>query len=477
MTAAVSPPRPALLVPGLLLALLVLPMAAATGLPEAALLPRRLLLSLAWFAGLLLGVQLIDRVLWERVVERGAGVRIPRLLRQVVALVLGVIALAALLNQVWDVAIATVLATTGVLGLVLGLALRPILTDLFSGIALNIEQPFRLGDFVTLRPSGQREPISGTVREINWRCTRVVTPEDNLISVPNSVVAAAIVENLSFPSPVGEHELDITLPWEAPAPQVEAVLQAAVAQAWAQGATAGERPPTVRLCRLDGQGCTWKIVYLLDPRRKPKGPARHLLLGCVRQHLLCAGLQPAAPPEAAVAPPPPAPAPDPSQPEGRLRLLGAVELLAVLDEAERRTLAEGVRLRPLAAGDVVVREGEAGDSMFVVAAGTLEVLQGGARIGAMGPGTVFGEMSMLTGAPRSAGVAALVPSLLFEVPRAAIGPLVAQRPALAQALSQVVEAHRRDDAARAGAAAGTADAPAAESLADRILRFFRQAVA
>lgn len=469
------PTRHPLLRLALLAAAVALPLLAAALLDSGALVPRRLLHSLAWIAGLALAVQLTNLLLWERVVERGMGLRMPRLLRQVLALLLVVIGFAALLNQVWDVAIATVLATTGVLGLVLGLALRPILTDLFSGIALNIEQPFRLNDFVMLRPRGQRDPIVGTVREVNWRCTRVLTPEDNLISVPNSVVAAAIVENLSFPSPVSEQEVDITLAWDAPTPRVEAVLKAAVAEAWAQGATAGDRPPTVRLCRLDGNGCTYKIVYLLDPRRKPKGPARHLLLGCVRQHLRCAGLQPAAPPEAAVPPAPPH-VPDHAQPADRLRLLAEVWLLSVLDEAERATLADGVQVLALAAGQAVVDEGDAGDSMFVVAAGTLEVRQAGVRIDALGPGAIFGEMSMLTGEPRSARVLALVPAVVYEVPHAVMARLMAARPALAEALSQVVDLHRRADAARASAAAGPAAGAAAESLATRIRRFFRQVV-
>lgn len=468
------PQRHPLLQLALLALLLAAPLVAAAGLAADAVLLRRALHSLAWIAGLALLVRLVNFVLWERVVEQGMGLRMPRLLRQVVGLVLVVLGVAALLNQVWEVAIATVLATTGVLGLVLGLALRPILTDLFSGIALNIEQPFRLGDFVMLRPRGQRDPIVGVVREINWRSTRVLTPEDNLISVPNSVVAAAIVENLSFPSPVSEQEVDITLAWEAPTPSVEAVLQAAVAEAWAQGATAGERPPTVRLCRLDGAGCTYRIVYLLDPRRKAKGPARHLLLGCVRQHLRCAGLQPAAPAEATL-PPPPLQPPDHARTEHRLRLLGEVWLMSVLDEGERAALAAGLHVRAVGAGQVVVGEGEPGGSMFVVAAGALEVRQGGQRIGALGPGGFFGEMSMLTGEPRSAAVAALVPAVVYEVPHEAIAPLLARRPALAEALSQVVELHRRDDAQRARSAAAPA-AGGADSLADRIRRFFRQVV-
>lgn len=451
---------------------------AAAGLAWPFSLLPRVLDSVVWLAGALLLIRLVEMLLWERLIPRVAGLRMPRLLRQFVAVLLLILALAAMLNQAWGVAIATVLATTGVLGLVLGLALRPILTDLFSGIALNIEQPFRLNDFVVLRMRGQREPIVGTVREINWRSTRVLTPEDNLISVPNSVAAAAIVENLSYPSPVSEQEVDIVLDWLTPPAVIEQVLHAAVTEAWAQGATAGDKPPKVRICKLDGAGVTYKIVYLLDPRRKPKGPAKHALLSSVQKHLRAAGLQPVALQEGASAAPAATPAPaDHARAEHRQTLLASLPLLAVLQADERATLARAVVLREAAPGQAVVTEGDSGRSMFVVAAGVLEVRQGAQRLAVLGPGSVFGEMSMLTGAARSASVAALTEATLYELDADAMAPLLAARPALAEALSHVIAQHQQDDRRRQQGSTPAPVAPVpvaglAAQIAGRIRSFF-----
>jgi len=369
--------------------------------PRLADLATRLADSVAWLSGAVVLLKAIDRLLWDRLVPDLAGLHLPRLLRQFVAVVLLVLGVAAMLNQAWDVSIATVLATTGVLGLVLGLALRPILTDLFCGIALNVEQPFRLGDFVTLRMRGQRERIVGTVREVNWRSTRVLTPEDNLIAVPNSVAAAAIVENLSFPSPVSEQEVDVVLDWALPPQHIEPVLGAAVTEAWAQGATAGDRPPKVRVCRLDGHGVTYRIVYLLDPRRRPKGPARHVLLGCVQRHLLWARMRPVVPPPAGQAPMPPAAPVNHDSPSDRDELLAHVPMFEPLKPAERQELAHGVTVRRVPAGRAIVAAGEAGGSMFVVAAGVVEVSAprgvppempeaAAIRLEVIGPGGIFG---------------------------------------------------------------------------------------
>lgn len=422
------------------------------------------LASAAWLSATLLLIRFVNIAVWSRVLPRYASVRVPGLLRQLVAVVLLVLGVALMLNQVWGVALSAVLATTGVLGLVFGLALRNVLADFFSGIALNVEQPFHLDDFIVLRLRGHREPVVGTVREINWRSTRLLTPEDNLVVVPNSVVSAATVENQSFPSPVSELELEIVLEWDVDPTVSEPVMHAAMVETWATGATSGAQPPKCRMCRLDGGGVAYKIVYLIDPRRKPKGPARHALLSNVQKHLRWAGLRPAPGPEGALrdVAGPPLRRFDAERHEDQSMLLERVPLFAMLTSAERATLAATLIVRRAPQGVEVVRSGEPGSSMFIVVAGVVEVLgtagvqspatdgpASAPRLNVMGPGAVFGEMSLLTGAARTATVRTLCPALLYEVPHTTISGLLQSRPPLAEALARVVAEHQRQDAAAA----------------------------
>ena len=423
-----------------------------------------MLASIAALAGAVALLRLTGWLVWERLLPRATGLRIPRLLRQFVAVLVMAGVVLGVLTQVWGVAMPAVLATTGVLGLVLGLALRRILTDFFSGIALNVEQPCRLDVFILLHTRQRREPIAGLVREINWRSTRILTPEDNLVSVPNSVVAMSVVENLSYPSPVSEQEVDIVLDWMLPQGVVETLLGAAVTEAWMRGAAAGDKPPKVRICRLDGRGVSWRITYLLDPRRKAKGPARHELLSCVQRHLVLAGIRPAAEwaePGGAVERGAPAveglpgsvtrKVPDFDTPEARRRVLDTAPLLESLSAGERDTLAARMGLLQAPRGQAVVLRGAAGRSMFVLAAGVAEVLVPDAegaprRATVLGPGDSFGEMSLLTGAERSADVRAVTPLVLFEIGADELAPLLALRPALADALSRAAAEHEQADA-------------------------------
>jgi small-conductance mechanosensitive channel/CRP-like cAMP-binding protein len=449
---------------------------------ELATLMRRLALSAAWLIGTVLLIGALNTLLWDWLAPRQGAPRIPRLLRQLFAVVLFVLGFAAMLNQAWDVALATVLATTGVMGIVFGLALRNILADFFSGIALNMEQPFRLEDFVLLRMRGQRDPINGVVKEINWRSTRLLTPEDNLISVPNSVVAAATIENLSYPSPVSELETEVVLDWSVDPAFIEQVLAAAMMHTWARGFTSGDQPPKCRISRLDSDGVTYKILYLIDPRKKAKGPARHGLLSHVHQHLMFAGLRPSLALDASL--PAGAARPvqrpmDPMRLQDRVDCLARVHLFEALTDDERRTLASELQVRREDAGLPVISQGDPGNTMYVIAAGVLEVRvaatrsEPALRVAVLGPGDFFGEMSLLTGAPRSATVATLCPSVLYEIPHAALAGLLRHRPLLADGLSQVVSVHLRDDAERAAAADAKPDLPARRAtLAERIRQFF-----
>lgn len=101
-----------------------------------------------------------------------------------------VVAFIGIMDTVLKQPVSTVLATSGVLAIVLGLALQNSLGDVFSGLSINIEQPFGAGDWITLQGG-----IEGQVIEINWRATRIKTATNDIVVIPNSVIAKAMVTN------------------------------------------------------------------------------------------------------------------------------------------------------------------------------------------------------------------------------------------------------------------------------------------
>jgi CRP-like cAMP-binding protein len=95
----------------------------------------------------------------------------------------------------------------------------------------------------------------------------------------------------------------------------------------------------------------------------------------------------------------------------KLEVLRRSPLFEMLSEAELQVLAELSRARPFAAGEVVFREGDAGDALFVLAKGEVEVVTSGAgahphALAAISAPDAFGEMSLIDREVRSATVRA-----------------------------------------------------------------------
>jgi small-conductance mechanosensitive channel len=101
-----------------------------------------------------------------------------------------VVAIVGIMDTVLKQPISAVLATSGVLAIVLGLALQNTLADVFSGLAINIERPFAAGDWITMS-----DDVEGQIIEINWRATRLKTSSNDIVIIPNSVIAKAVVTN------------------------------------------------------------------------------------------------------------------------------------------------------------------------------------------------------------------------------------------------------------------------------------------
>jgi len=115
----------------------------------------------------------------------------------------------------------------------------------------------------------------------------------------------------------------------------------------------------------------------------------------------------------------------------------------VLDDAQIEALANGVLAREFPKKAVLMRQGELGGSMFVLTEGKVEVAvrerDGNKRVATLGPGDIVGEMSLLTGARRSATVTALKAVRALEVTKAALGSVLFGSPSLIRRFAEVME--------------------------------------
>jgi small-conductance mechanosensitive channel/CRP-like cAMP-binding protein len=391
-------------------------------------------LTLAWFL-----IRFMDLIVWPLFIEQRLGYAIPRLLKDLLRLVVVVIAIGTIVSVVFEQSITGFLAASGVVGLVLGFALRNMIADFFSGIALNLERSFSVGDRVQIEGSD----LTGDIVEINWRTTVIKNFTGNYLIVPNSRMATMQVENYHKPVKAHYNWHFLTLDFEVPIERAERILLAALKEA--QTPFGITESPIARVRLPNERGMEYIVVYQV-PEYRFRGRMRAAVMRSVMRHLAIAGIRPVYPQHNIYTAEMPWRQPE-QQPNPR-DVLQHVALFTVLDATEIASLASHMTPHMFAAGQVIVEQGESTASMYIVAEGLLYVYitppESGSllKVSEISPGQFFGEMALLTGEPRSATVKAETEALVYEITKEDMEVLLNKRPEIAEQLSKMIAQRR-----------------------------------
>lgn len=436
-----------------------------------------------WLCTALAVNRLLAVLLWNRMLTGPGTGGTPRLLIDLTSFALYSLAVTMIVGSVFGQSLTGFWATSGVLGLVLGFALRNLILDLFTGIAVNIEQPYRAGDWVEAHILGG--PRVGRVVQMNWRTTRLVTEDGDIVIIPNGMLATLVVTNRGAGAGRLRNEVRVVLDFSIPTERARRILQAAAAQACDRPGFCSDPRPSVLVTDVGSDGVEYAVRYWTTVWKElSPSAARDLVTAAIVEHLRQAGLAPGHQKEDVFFAAQPPRQLDTLSDEDRAALLSRVELFRALRLDELNAVAAGMRRLTVRAGTPLLHAGDPGESMFIVVEGVLDVLvpdpDGGAprKVSRLGPGEVFGEMSLLTGEPRSATITPVTDVLVYEVTRGPIHSLFDVRPEVAERISEVVAkrlATRRSAPAEAGSGAGESSEVSAGQLLGRIKAAFRGA--
>jgi len=357
-----------------------------------------------------------------------------------------------------------VLATTAVGAVVIGLALQDTLGNLFAGLAIQIEKPFRVGDWVTV--GGQ----DGMVSEITWRATKMRTKAGNFVVVPNSVLSKDTITNYCEPSRLLRLHVDIGASYDVPPNVVKSVIRDALENA---PMISHERAPEVLLADFGGSSITYRVWFWVtdfETDERAKDLVRSLIYYAFRRNNITipypvqvqmsadeGGLTPARAGVEATA-------------------LATVAMFSTLTDAERGELLAVSQPMLYAAGEAIVRQGNAGRSLFVLARGEASVTLAGTEgeVARLRAGDVFGEMSLLTGEPRNATVTATVDCDLLEIEADGFRRLVVANPSVLERVTTSTSVRRQElDRHRETHTTVAAEAETRHSLLARVRQFLR----
>lgn len=331
------------------------------------------------------------------------------------------------------------LALSGILGVVIGLALRPIILDIFSGLSTNMEAAFQLNDWITVEDGAVE--YTGWVDQVNWRTTHIRTRSGNLIVCPNSFLSTSMVTNYSRPFDLSRYDIKLKLPPEILTERALGILNNAVRATLGQpGGPSPQKSPDVLITQVADSGIEYWVRFWVDPSKSSYDTAIHKVNQSVMRHLRLAGIRLASEREHVYFSRPPSLSADYENLEDRTQLLSDLEIFQGIHRETLKDLAEKLKIRRFSVGSDYFREGEESREMYILVEGSLEVTieELGKRVflNSLQPGDYFGEMALMTNEPRSATITSVSESLAFEIGRKEMSAILNEQPELMEVLSR-----------------------------------------
>jgi small-conductance mechanosensitive channel/CRP-like cAMP-binding protein len=353
--------------------------------------------------------------------------RFPTIVQDTVIIVLFVIVATGVMGEKF-------LTTSAVGAVVVGFALQDTLGNMFSGLAIQIEKPFRVGHWVAV---GNFE---GRVTEVTWRATKLRTKSGNHVILPNSFIGKEAIINYSEPEAPTRLDIIVGVSYDVPPDQVKAALQEAVANV---PLVLPAPEPDFLVDEFASSSVNYRVrFWIADFARDTaaRDQVRSAIYYALKRHRF------------------EIPYPmqveysrdeTPERPADRLAradaILRAADLFASLPEDSRKDLASRSIEQMFGAGEAIVREGDPGSSLFVVARGRARVVHSSGReLATFSRGGYFGEMSLLTGQPRSANVLAVDECLVLELTADALRQSALVDPEVLRRIGTVVAERRAD---------------------------------
>jgi small-conductance mechanosensitive channel/CRP-like cAMP-binding protein len=384
-------------------------------------------------------VALVNRYIWDFYFEKKRQTPIPHILREMVAMVIFLIALLLVLSIGYhaEAELRGLLAGSGIAAIILGFAGQNLFGGILAGISLQISRPYKVGDWLQV---GDR---FAEVMEINWRSTRLCTNDNIYLDIPNNEIVRQTIVNLHYPTEVHAMRIRVGVDYNVPPNRVKDALFRAASNA--NGVLA--KPP-VRIFLVDfaDHAVTYEIKFYMGNHARINqvndAVRTNVWYELKRQRInipfpirtLQLERRGPAPPRE-------------DQQEARSILRGE-PLFQCLSDTQIDNLVRQSALNHFGRGEQVIEEGAEGDSMFVLLRGAAQVSV--SRNGSLIPvatlnsGDCFGEMSLLTGERRSATVRAQADCYVMEIGKAVMADVIREAPECLRQLSEILAARKME---------------------------------
>jgi small-conductance mechanosensitive channel/CRP-like cAMP-binding protein len=391
----------------------------------------RLIYVVLWMSLVIIVVRFLNILSANTLLRKAGNIELATLLQNVFSIVIYVFAFVIIVRSQFNVDLTTVFAGGTILGVVLGLALQDTLGNLFAGLALQADQPFQIGDVISL----PGRSVTGIVENVSWRGIKIRTFQNRILLISNSVLGKEIIEVAPQNNANARLVQFSTIYQKSPA-KVVRVVREAIRNI--ENVSSKFRPQ-VRIRSLGENGIEWEIKYWLENYAKynETDAQIRMRLWYVFQR---EGIEFAYPTRVVYSEE--KKSSSGISTEEIANLLRKISIFSPLTADEIRKLAKNCEFRVYSPDEPITVEGQIGDSMFVIYQGKARVQVMDNKvpktIATLGEGDFFGEMGLFTGQPRTASVISEEETKILRIKKSAVKPLLDDNPDLVQAFSDII---------------------------------------
>ena len=390
------------------------------------------LVTILILVGALFLAHLLDMMVFDLYMGKQLRRDVPKLLRDTMKLVIIALSVGFILIRIYHVNATAVGGGAAVVTLVLGLAMQNVLGDLLSGVVLQFERPFSKGEWIRVGD------VEGEVVEVNWRATRLNTRQNLGVVIPNSVIAKAEIHNLDMHTPSIAIDRFVHAEYKEPPNRVKGAIMEGILQC----ADVVRQPvPQVLTHEYGDSAIIYRMRFWVRDFAKIPRTSDEVLTNIwyvfKRYNLTIPwpikNVYNREEEELTVE----------EQVDSITDLLRQVDIFAPLRHNQVEMLAHGLAPKYFGRGEILVKQGDEGNSFFVIEGGRVEILvipEGSsteASVAVLGPRNFFGEMSLLAGDRRNATVKAIEDVRVVIIDKDAFGGIIRENPEVAAEMASI----------------------------------------
>ena len=384
-------------------------------------------------------ISLVEPLIFMRLISRERREQIPGIFRDIIRTLLMIIVVMFVLKTGFGVELGALLTTSAILSAVLGFALKDTLGNILAGIAIFVEKPFEVGDWIDV------ENEEGVVDQMSWRATMIRTRNNDYMVIPNSAIADGKLVNFTKPKRLHREHFHVGVSYKDPPNKVKSVLLQVIRETAHYGIIMNP-PPEVFLQSYDDFSIEYDVRFWIRDYSK-KEIIQDAIRAKVWYYFRRYGIEIPFPIRNVTLRSISRKDEEERKEKDRQELATALRMVPLLDhlnESDMGRLMEEVEVQNFANGEDLVRQGESGDSFFIILRGKATVFitdenDNEIRVGNLDRHGYFGEMSLLQGDSRNATVRATEDCTVAIIYRDAFKHLMETNENILDKLTEIVE--------------------------------------